>query len=97
MFYEACRCGGVPEYKAKVLYAAVYHFGPKWTLKPVMEQKTRIGPDGKEEVITVTQTVPVLERSTEDPTAVVRDKLDTYIKGRNPSIADIETLNIDSL
>ena len=32
MFYNACRCGGVPEQKAKALYLAVYHFGPQWTL-----------------------------------------------------------------
>jgi hypothetical protein len=30
MFYNASRCGGVEETKAKVLYAAVYHFGPRW-------------------------------------------------------------------
>jgi len=30
MFYEACRDGGVGEQKAKLMYAAVYHFGPKW-------------------------------------------------------------------
>ena len=30
MFYEACRAGGVGEQKAKLMYAAVYHFGPKW-------------------------------------------------------------------
>jgi Protein of unknown function (DUF1353) len=30
MFYEACRAGGVGEQKAKLVYAAVYHFGPKW-------------------------------------------------------------------
>jgi Protein of unknown function (DUF1353) len=30
MFYEACRAGGVGEQKAKLLYAAVYHFGPRW-------------------------------------------------------------------
>lgn len=30
MFYEACRAGGVGEEKAKLMYAAVYHFGPKW-------------------------------------------------------------------
>lgn len=29
-FYEACRCGGVSECKAKMLYAAVYLFGPRW-------------------------------------------------------------------
>src|ERR1700726_2785951 len=30
MFYNASRCGGVQEVKAKVMYAAVYHFGPRW-------------------------------------------------------------------
>lgn len=97
MFYEACRCVGVPEYQAKVLYATVYHFGPKWTLMPVMEQMEKIGPDGTTEVITVTQTVPNVERSTEEPTVVVRNKFEAYIKSKNPSLADIEKLNIDSL
>jgi hypothetical protein len=31
MFYEACRAGGVAEQKAKLMYAAVYHFGPRWS------------------------------------------------------------------
>lgn len=30
MFYEACRCSGVSLVKAKVMYYAVYHFGPRW-------------------------------------------------------------------
>lgn len=30
MFYEACRCGGVAAVKAKLMYYAVYHFGPRW-------------------------------------------------------------------
>lgn len=30
MFYEACRCGGVSATKAKLMYYAVYHFGPRW-------------------------------------------------------------------
>jgi hypothetical protein len=30
MFYNACRCGGVGEVRAKVMYAAVFHFGPRW-------------------------------------------------------------------
>lgn len=30
MFYKACRCAGVPSIRAKVMYAAVYAFGPKW-------------------------------------------------------------------
>jgi len=30
MFYNACRCGGVNELEAKILFSAVYHFGPRW-------------------------------------------------------------------
>jgi hypothetical protein len=30
MFYNACRCGGVGEIKAKVMYAGVFRFGPRW-------------------------------------------------------------------
>lgn len=30
MFYEAMRCGGVGELKAKTMYYAVYKFGPHW-------------------------------------------------------------------
>lgn len=97
MFYEACRCGGMGEYQAKVLYAAVYHFGPKWKIRRVMEQMTKIGPKGKQQVVTVKRTVPMLERPTEDPATGVRDKLDAYIKSKNPSLADIRSLNPDSL
>jgi Protein of unknown function (DUF1353) len=31
MFYEACLAGGVDERDAKLMYGAVYHFGPKWS------------------------------------------------------------------
>ena len=30
MFYNACRAGGVGEQKAKIMYAAVHRFGPRW-------------------------------------------------------------------
>jgi uncharacterized protein DUF1353 len=32
MFYTAMRANGVPQKKAKVMYAAVYKFGPRWKL-----------------------------------------------------------------
>ena len=35
MFYDACVAGGLDEQRAKVLYYAVYHFGPRW--EPVIE------------------------------------------------------------
>ncbi len=31
-FYKGMRCGGVPEAKAKLMYWAVYNFGPRWGL-----------------------------------------------------------------
>ena len=30
MFYEACRCADAPLLKSKIMYYAVYHFGPRW-------------------------------------------------------------------
>jgi Protein of unknown function (DUF1353) len=32
MFFNACRCGGVGELEAKVLFAGVWEFGPRWTI-----------------------------------------------------------------
>ena len=32
MFYEACRCGRTNVVQAKIMYYAVYHFGPRWRL-----------------------------------------------------------------
>ncbi len=32
MFYEACRCGRTNVLQAKIMYYAVYHFGPRWRL-----------------------------------------------------------------
>ncbi len=34
-FYNAMRAGGVEVMKAKIMYGAVYHFGPRWPAKAV--------------------------------------------------------------
>ena len=61
MFYEACRCGEVDETKAKMLYYAVYHFGPRW--EPVTETRTEThtNADGQtvEEQVTVQRMVRI--------------------------------------
>ncbi|MDB5338913.1 MAG: hypothetical protein JWN70_4532, partial [Planctomycetaceae bacterium] len=54
-FYEACRCGGTGEKQAKILYAAVYHAGPRWKLRPVQAVSAVEGPDGKEVTQTTTR------------------------------------------
>src|SRR5262249_22589364 len=49
MFYEACRCGGVEEAQAKLMYWAVYQFGPHWrSVSEVTET------DGKKNTVTRT-------------------------------------------
>jgi len=40
MFYEACRCGRVNVVKAKTMYYAVYHFGPRWRLVAIERETT---------------------------------------------------------
>jgi hypothetical protein len=40
MFYEASRLSGVGELHAKVMYLAVYHFGPRWKPEPPRLLKT---------------------------------------------------------
>ena len=38
MFYQAMRCSGVSVAKAKTMYWAVYHFGPRWRAPNVIER-----------------------------------------------------------
>lgn len=37
MFYEAMLCSGVPGIKARVMFYAVYRFGPRWETSPAVE------------------------------------------------------------
>lgn len=96
MFYNACRCAGVPEYKSKLLYAAVYHFGPNWDLKPVHESRIRLGSDGKRYEYKVTKYVSG-NISTPNPTTEDRKKLEKYIKSKNPSLTELKKLDPDAL
>ena len=96
MFYNACRCAGVPKNKSKLLFAAVYHFGPNWSLKPVHETRTKRGPDGKEYVYKVTKFVSG-NISTPDPTTEDREKLEKFIKSKNPTITELKKLDPNSL
>jgi hypothetical protein len=75
MFYSACRCGGVGEVKAKVMYAAVYRFGPRW------EARVGLRPTFKP-----TQRGPAVERGVRS----LRDQIEATnpsleeIEGLNP-------------
>ena len=42
MFYVASRAGGARLVKAKIMFAAVYHFGPRWALKEVAPEASAV-------------------------------------------------------
>jgi hypothetical protein len=76
MFYEACRAGGVGEQKAKLLYAAVYHFGPKWTASGASMMSVRAIPV-EEEFAQLKTYVESGDRSLEE--------IETFSAVRNPA------------
>ena len=85
MFYEACRCGGVEEAKAKLMYWAVYQFGPHW--RPVSEVREK---NGKRETVTrMVRMAPAPHPSEE----TVR-KAKEYFANNNPSLEEIKTLKL---
>lgn len=91
MFYNACRCNGVPEKQAKILYLAVYHFGPSWELEVVQELRV-ISDERGERQIPVTKTIPrVLMMANENQPDV--EKLKKIIETSNPSLEEIERLD----
>jgi Protein of unknown function (DUF1353) len=92
MFYEGCRCGGLSENMAKTMYAAVYHFGPRWEMEMIAKNAPRVDHKGKKVFEAVFVPVIVPTKSTDQPAKDVRDKFEQYMKDRNPSLEDIEKL-----
>lgn len=89
MFYEACRCGGVPENEADLLYAAVYHFGPHWDIKETeapVEVKTA---QGKTRQMKIRRSdSEIIKR--EVPTEEDRKALEQYVHGKKRSLNDLK-------
>jgi hypothetical protein len=86
MFYFACRCGGVGETKAKMMYWAVEHFGPQW--KVVYETRVR----DNEKPMTVGKPVDIVEPrelSEQEAKAAIR-----YFETHNPSLDEIPALDV---
>jgi hypothetical protein len=96
MFYEACRCGGVDEAQAKIMYYAVYHFGPRWqsVVENVLEQVA--GPDGQlvEQEMTVQHTVRI---DPPPPTPAEVEQVLAYIAEEDPDREVLERFTRDSL
>jgi hypothetical protein len=91
MFYEGCRCGGVPEKQAKILYAAVYFFGPRWELTKEPQVVKR--PDAKGKFYTATVEKHVGRRALA-PIATEADRkhIEEFVNKNNPSLEELRKL-----
>lgn len=85
MFYEACRCGGVGDVKAKTMYYAVYHFGPRWRVE---ERTTLVAGTTRTERIVRDETPAAATEA--EVAAVAR-----YFATHDVAADDIPTLEID--
>ena len=83
MFYEACRCGGVEELKAKAMYYAVYHFGPRWQPVTQMVTQQRTTADGQivEQEVAVQR---VVRTDPPPPTPEEIEQMEAYVAEENP-------------
>lgn len=81
MFYNACRCGGVNERTAKIMYAGVYLWGPRW------EYLATAAPDQTKRPRPIRKQPPA-------PSEENVRKLQQYIQQTNPSLEDIRKLQM---
>lgn len=89
MFYDACVCGGVDVQTAKVLYYAVYHFGPRW--EPVDETVVETHQDAQGQL--VQQQVRRRHMRRTNPTPPTSDEVQQVvelIQDENPAPAVLE-------
>jgi hypothetical protein len=82
MFYNACLCGGADSTKARVMFGAVYHFGPRWTTKVVMS-----GSDETKEYVSKNLAIDV-------PTDEQVQRLSNFVKDKSPTLEEIEKFDI---
>lgn len=79
MFYEACRCGGVEERKAKLLYFAVSQFGPHW--EKAIQSNGSVG-------------ATIIDVEPPQFTNQDAERIKDYFDRNNPDIEDIPELRI---
>lgn len=83
MFYQAMRASGVPEQKAKTMYAAVYRFGPHWE-KPSSGRSPASGAP--------VAGAPVKMMAPErPPTAADAAAIQAWVQASDPSLEAIRT------
>ncbi|MDP1798382.1 MAG: DUF1353 domain-containing protein [Planctomycetaceae bacterium] len=90
MFYHACRCGGVEERTAKLMYWAVYHFGPRWEPQTVMTKELRVV-DGNPTAVDVPKTTSQ-RVAMAPPTAAQLQHARAYFQQNSPDLDAIPSL-----
>ncbi len=96
MFYDALLSSGVGKQKSKLLYAAVYNFGPRWDSKTATDTRRRILPTTPEKILEVKNSVPSPATATVSLKSMqeLKDFL-LIIKNNNMSLKEIE-IEIDT-
>lgn len=96
MFYEACLCGGVDETQAKMMYYAVYHFGPRWQLVSETQMETRTMANGQVvEQPTTVQTVMRMDPVPPTPDEVAQ--VAEFVTEDQPDVSHIQQMTRDEL
>lgn len=80
------------KHAGEILYAAVYHFGPRWEVKTVSEEKMVIGPDGQPHQKMVKRYVSK-RLQTAEPNAALLDKLQKFVNDKNPTLDELRKVD----
>ncbi|TWT56349.1 DUF1353 domain-containing protein [Allorhodopirellula solitaria] len=96
MFYEACRCGGVDDNQAKLMYYAVYHFGPRW--EPIVETVAQPVDNGNGQTVMRNVNVQRVARIDPPPPTIEEvQQVEAFVAEENPQPEAIRRLNRDQL
>ncbi|QDT03985.1 hypothetical protein K227x_23710 [Rubripirellula lacrimiformis] len=96
MFYQACRSGGVDEAQAKVMYYAVYHFGPRWEWG--VEAEVASGPIREADAERRSRGARRLTRyQPTPPTADEIEQVRDFVLEEDPTPSQMRTLDRDQL
>ncbi len=96
MFYQACRSGGVEPAQAKMMYYAVYHFGPRWQMVSEEEAPAVATLDG----VTVKRNRKGRAMARYRPTPPTADELEQvmdFVAEENPTADEMRQLDRDQL
>jgi hypothetical protein len=93
MFYEACRCGGFPEKQPKVIFAAVYHFGPRWEIRTSHQTRAWSDSTGETQDMVLARERGEEATAAEEPDSALSAKLEKYINEKDPSLEEIMALD----